>query len=102
MADESIFAAIVAIVLLGPLGWRVWRDRLAARSLVIRAKTESALRGALGGESFITVGVVASTIWRRGQIVLGVPPGWNCLVKAAWDPILDTLPSDYDLVIRVQ
>ena len=100
MADKLIFAAMMTVILLGPLGWRIQRDRLAARADVIRAGAGSALRHALGGESFITVDVTASTVWRRGQVVLGVPPGWDVLVKAAWDPILDTLPEHYDLVIR--
>ena len=100
MAERLVFVALVAAMALVPLVWILWRDRVARRGLVLHADMDAALRRAMRGESLITVEVVTCTAWRRGQVVLGLPSGWDCLVKAAWDPIIDALPADYDLVIR--
>ena len=100
MADGLVFIAWMVASILGPLGWRVLRDRAARRGLVLRADIDAALRRALGGESLVSIEVIASAVWRRGRVVLSVPAGWGCLVKAAWDHVVDALPADYDLVIR--
>ena len=100
MAERLIFVALMAAMVLAPFVWILWCDRVARRGLVLHADMDAALRRALRGESLITVEVVTGTAWRRGQVILGVPSGWDCLIKAAWEPIINTLPADYDLVIR--
>lgn len=100
MIDRLIFVGLAVLAILGPLGWCVWRDCLAKRDLVIRADVESALREALGGESLVSVEAVAATGWRQGRVVLSVPAGWDCLVKKAWDRVVQKLPAGYELVIR--
>jgi hypothetical protein len=99
MIDRLIFTALVLAFILGPLVWRVWHDRLADHGLVLRADIAAALRRALGGESFVAIEVVVATAWRRGQVVLSVPAGWDHLVKAAWDQVVAALPANYDLVV---
>jgi hypothetical protein len=100
MANKLIFILLVVVFALGPLGWRVWLDRLARRGVALRLIVEAALRHALGGESLVAVEVYPATAFWRGQIILFVPAGWDCLVKSAWDNVVTTIPENYDLVCR--
>jgi hypothetical protein len=100
MANKLIFILLVVVFALGPLGWRVWLDRLARRGVALRLIVEAALRHALGGESLVAVEAYPATTFRRGQIILFVPAGWDCLVKSAWDNVVTTIPENYDIVCR--
>lgn len=100
MIDGLIAGAMIGLLVLGPLVWRARQDRRRARALVLQADLDAALRGALGGESFVTVHVEPSTAWRRGQVVLSAPVGWRCLIERAWERVAARMPAGYDLVIR--
>ena len=100
MAD-IIVAGIVGLTLLFvPVLWRVAVDHAIERALIVRADINTAVRGALGGDSLVSVDVKAPGITRRGQVILSVPTGWGELVEHSVHDVMTQVPERYDLVIR--
>ncbi|HEY7436078.1 MAG TPA: hypothetical protein VIE41_13145 [Methylomirabilota bacterium] len=98
---EIAVASVVALVLVvGPLLWRVARDRRESRALSIRAYVQSLVDRKLGGESFVSVQVTARGLWGRGQVVVAVPGGWEWLLEEVWPVLLARVPRGYELVVR--
>ena len=100
MMDALIAAALIGTLVLGPLAWRVRHDRQTERKLRLRANLDTALRHALGGDSFVSLDVVPSTAWRRGRVILYTPAGFSWLIEQAWERVAEHTPPGYDLVIR--
>jgi hypothetical protein len=98
---EIVVASVIALVLVvGPLVWRVSRDRRESRALSIRAYVQSLVDRKLGGESFVSVQVTPRGLWGRGQVVVAVPGGWEWLLEEAWPVLLARVPRGYELVVR--
>lgn len=97
--ERLLWGAFVLMTVAGPLGWRMWRDRVAARGLALRATVEASVRDTLNGESLVAVDVRASVWWRRGVIVLRAPTGCRCLIAAVSALLQQGVPADYDLMV---
>ena len=99
---EVIVAMILLVALVfGPVGWLVWRDRRESRALAVRAEILWALRRAFRGESLLSVQVIPATLWRPGRVLLWVPSGWEWMIEVACKTLITTVPSDYELVVRL-
>jgi hypothetical protein len=98
---EIAMASVIGLVLVvGPLLWRVSRDRREARALSIRAYVQSLVDRKLGGESFVSVQVTPRGLWGAGQVVVAVPGGWEWLLEEVWPVLLARTPRGYELVVR--
>ena len=97
---EAVIASVmVSLLVVGPLGWRVIRDRQQERALALRADVQRVVDRRLGGESLVSVTVAPRTVWQDGRVVVSVPPGWETLVDPLWSALLDHVPAGYTLVI---
>jgi hypothetical protein len=90
---------IPALVILPLLG-RVWADHRRARALELEADIRAAVNRALGGESLMSVQVTPTRLGRAGHVTLTTPSGWGWLVEAAWDAVMDRVPSGWEVVVR--
>lgn len=98
---EIVMASVVGLALVvGPLVWRVLRDRSESRALSIRAYVQSLVDRTLGGESFVSVQVTPRGLWAQGQVVVSVPGGWEWMLENVWPVLLARAPRGYELVVR--
>jgi hypothetical protein len=98
---EILVASVIGLVLVvGPLLWRVAKDRSESRALSIRAYVQSLVDRKLGGESFVSVQVTPRGLWRAGQVVVAVPGGWEWLLEEVWPVLMARTPRGYELVVR--
>ncbi|MGH7333850.1 MAG: hypothetical protein ACREKS_14140 [Candidatus Rokuibacteriota bacterium] len=100
MLSDVFAMLLVGALALGPVLWRLWRDRREAQALEVRAAVEAAMRRALHGESLVAVEVRAPTALRNGRVILSVPAAWDWLVREAWTSVIEHVPHDYELVVR--
>lgn len=92
--------AFVGALVAAPLAWREWRDRREARGLRVRADVQDIVNRRLEGESLVSVRVRPGAPWRPGRVELSTPSGWEWLVDEVWRPVLERVPSGYELVVR--
>jgi len=98
---EIIVASVIGLILVvGPLAWRVQRDRSESRALAMRAYVQSLVDRKLGGESFVSVQVTPRTLRAQGQVVVAVPGGWEWMLEDVWPVLLARVPRGYELVVR--
>jgi hypothetical protein len=98
---EVVVAAVIGLALVvGPLAWRVQRDRSESRALATRAYVQSLVDRRLGGESFVSVQVTPRSLWSQGQVVVSVPGGWEWMLEDVWPVLLARVPRGYELVVR--
>ena len=98
---EILVATVIGLVLVvGPLVWRVLRDRSESRALSTRAYVQSLVDRKLGGESFVSVQVTPRRLWTEGQVVVSVPGGWEWMLEDVWPVLLARVPRGYELVVR--
>jgi hypothetical protein len=98
---EIMVASLIGLTLVvGPLLWRLQRDRRESRALSLRAYVQSLVDRKLGGESFVSVQVIARGVWNRGQVIVSVPGGWDTLVEEVWPVLMARVPRGYELVLR--
>jgi hypothetical protein len=100
MIEITMSAVIALVLVVGPLLWRVSRDRSESRALSIRAYVQSLVDRKLGGESFVSVQVTPRGLWRAGQVVVAVPSGWEWLLEEVWPVLMARVPRGYELVVR--
>ena len=100
MLSVIVPVVLIGLVALGPIVWRVWRDRRDMRALEVRADVAAAVRRALGGESLVSIHVEAPRALRSGRVILSVPGGWEWLIREAWSRVVANVPHDYELVVR--
>jgi hypothetical protein len=100
MLEIVAAAAIGLILVVGPLGWRVQRDRAESRALATRAYVQSLVDRRLGGESFVSVQVTPRSLWSQGQVVVSVPGGWEWMLEDVWPVLLARVPRGFELVVR--
>ena len=100
MIEIAVALLIGLVLVVGPLLWRVSRDRRESRALSIRAYIQSVVNRKLGGESFVSVQVTPRGLWRPGQVVVAVPGGWEWLVEEVWPVLMARTPRGYELVVR--
>lgn len=100
MLSVVIPTLLILALVLGPLVWRIWRDRRETRALAVRATVDAALRRALHGESLVAIDVKAPTAWRSGRVILSVPAAWDWLVREAWTSVIEHVPANYEVVVR--
>src|SRR5262249_43777367 len=70
-----IAMGLVALLFVGPLVWRTWRDHLEDRALSLQADLQAAVNHALGGESLVSVRVKAGAQDGPGTVEIYVPAG---------------------------
>jgi hypothetical protein len=98
---EAVIAALVtALLLLGPLGWRVWADRKRAEADLVAAEVRAATRRRLRGDSYLAVRVTPPGLARAGRVVLSTPAGHGWLVERVWSAVAERVPAGYELVIH--
>jgi hypothetical protein len=100
MLSVIVPVVLVGALVLGPIGWRVWRDRREEQALAVRADVAAAVRQALDGESLVSVQVEPPRPLRSGRVILSVPGGWEWLIREAWTRVVTHVPRDYELVVR--
>ncbi|MEX2223620.1 MAG: hypothetical protein WEG40_17665 [Candidatus Rokuibacteriota bacterium] len=100
MIEIAVASLIGLTLVVGPLLWRVQRDRREERALSIRAYVQSLVNRKLGGESFVSVQVTPRGLWRTGQVVVAVPSGWEWLLEEVWPVLMARAPRGYELVVR--
>jgi hypothetical protein len=100
MISVAVSVLLIGIFALGPIVWRVWRDRREEQALVVRAEVEVSVRRALGGESLVSVQVEPPRPLRSGRVILSVPGGWDWLIRDAWTRVMRHVPHDYELVVH--
>jgi hypothetical protein len=84
----------------GPLVWRVRRDRRESLALSTRAYVQSLVDRTLGGESFVTVQVTPRGLWTTGRVIVSVPRGWEWMIESVWPVLMARVPCRYELVVR--
>jgi hypothetical protein len=95
-----ITMSLLSLLFLGPLGWRLWRDRLESRALELQAELQAAINASLGGESMIAVRVNPGSREQSGTVELFVPAGWEDMLDPVWRVVLPLMPAGYTLVFR--
>ena len=98
----TIAVVLIGLLVLGPLGWRVWWDRKRAGADRIKAEIGGAVNRRLHGESFLSVLVTPRFLGRSGRIVLSVPSGHEWLIEASWRDVMGRVPRGYDLVVKAR
>ena len=92
------------VMVLGPiLALLAWRRALDARALaagVVRADIHAGVTRALGGETFLSIDVMAPALWRRGRVRMWAPTNYEGLIGAAAPTVFDRLPAHYDVIIH--
>ncbi len=96
----GIVVALMALLFLGPLFWRVWRDRLEDRALELQADIQAAVNQHLGGESLVAVRVAAGAQRGTGTVEIFVPADWESILEQVWPVVLSRVPAGYALVFR--
>jgi hypothetical protein len=91
---------LVALLFVGPLVWRTWRDLLEERALSLQADIQAAVNHALGGESLVAVRVKAGAQNSTGTVEVFVPSGWESVLEDVWPVVLSHVPAGYVLVFR--
>ena len=100
MIEILVATGIGLVLVVGPLAWRVLRDRSEAKALSTRAYVQSLVDRKLGGESFVSVQVTPRGIWSLGQVVVSVPGGWEWMLEDVWPVLMARVPRGYELVVR--
>jgi hypothetical protein len=100
MLEIVVAVVIGSILVVGPLAWRVQRDRSESRALATRAYVQSLVDRKLGGESFVSVQVTPRSLWSQGQVVVSVPGGWEWMLEDVWPVLLARVPRGFELVVR--
>ena len=90
----------LAVIVVGPLLWRVRQDRRADRAQDVAARVRSVLFRAFGGDSLVAVEVDAPSLRRAGRVVLRAPSGYHRMLESHWTGVMAVMPADYELVIR--
>ncbi len=100
VAGLTIFATVLAVLVVGPLALRAWQERLHDRALAIRADIDAVMRHALHGDSLLGVQVVSEAPWRTGRVEVSVPRGWDPILADVSEPLLAHVPAGYELVVQ--
>ena len=100
MLEVVLVPLVVFGAVAGLLAWRVALDRRHEKALALRAEIHAALNRALHGESMVAVDVEPASLAHTGRVVLVTPTGYEWLVHEAWQPIVERVPPDYELVLR--
>lgn len=100
MVEVLVVLTTLGVVLVGPLGWVLWRDRREGRALALRADIQHAVRRALKGDSLVSVEVTPTTPWRAGRVLLSAPADWAWLLAPLLNTVLGRVPPGYEVVVR--
>ena len=100
MIEAMLAFGLCASVVLGPLGWRIWRDAAESKALRVRADISATVNRRLDGESLVSVQVIAPAPWRAGRVLLSAPHGYESLIEDVSAPVLRRVPEDYELVLK--
>jgi hypothetical protein len=100
MVGLAIFVIVLAVLVIGPLAFRAWQERMSDRGLAIRADIDAVMRQELHGESLLAVQVVPEAPWRTGRVEVSVPNGWDPVLADVSEPILAHVPAGYELVVQ--
>jgi hypothetical protein len=95
-----IAMGLVALLFVGPLVWRTWRDHLEERALSLQADIQAAVNHALGGESLVAVRVRPGAQRDEGTVEVYVPSGWESMLEEVWPVMLSHIPPGYVLVFK--
>ena len=100
-----MLADIVGLVgalapVIGLLLWREHVDRRHHEAGLIRAEVHAGARRALVGETLLAIDVHPPTVWRRGEVRLSAPSGYESLIRESALAVLARTPGGYDVVIH--
>jgi hypothetical protein len=101
MIGSFVALIVMALVVLGPLAWRVVRDRRTERALAVQAVIQYAVDRHLGGQSYVVVRAEAPTLWHRGRVLLAAPRMAESDVDDVAPTALALTPGGYELVIAL-
>ena len=93
---------ILGVLVIGPLVFLRWRDRLDEQALAIRAEVAYIVNRALGGESLVAVNVIPARPWRTGRVQLSVPTDYGWLLDKVSASVLSRVPPDFELVVPAE
>src|SRR5260370_27574265 len=80
MLEIVVAVVIGSILVVGPLAWRVQRDRSESRALATRAYVPSLVDRQLGGGAFVSVQGTPRSLWSAGPVGVSVPRGLGWMV----------------------
>jgi hypothetical protein len=100
MVDVMVALLLCAVVVVGPLAWRMWSDHQQAKALQLRADISATVNQRLEGESLVSVQVTAAAPWHAGRVILSAPHGYESLIDDVSAPVLRQVPDDYELVLK--
>jgi len=92
--------ALTTAPLIALLVWLQQHDRRVDEAGRVRADIQHAASLALGGESLLAIRVEHPTPWRRGNVHLSAPLGYEWLVGDVSPVVLSRLPERYDVIIH--
>jgi len=92
--------ALTTAPIIALLVWLQQHDRRRSEAGRLRADIHHAANRALGGESLLAIRVDHATPWRRGNVHLSAPLGYEWLVGDVSPAVLSRLPERYDVVIH--
>ena len=99
MGEAIVALTLVLAMIVGPLVWRLAKDRREQRAQWLEAQVRSAIREALGGDSLLSVHVEPPTPLHAGRVMLSTPRGWESLIEPVWKTALAATPEDYEFVV---
>ena len=100
MLIDLVGLVMVLAPILALLAWRRALDARALAAGVVRADIHAGVTRALGGETFLSIDVLAPAPWRRGHVRMWAPANFEGLIGAAAPTVFDRLPAHYDVIIH--
>jgi hypothetical protein len=99
MLGDVIALTVISLLVISPLLGRRYYDEREEQALRLQALLQRKADQRLGGETFLVVTVEPSLTHSGGRVVLSAPPGWDWLVREAWNEVRLNTPAGYDLVV---
>jgi hypothetical protein len=99
MLSSLIALALIACMVVVPLGWSVRVERRKEEALKLQARLQRTADQRLGGESYLVVTVEPALAGQRGRVLLSAPERWRGLIDEVWKDVHAAAPAGYDLVV---
>ena len=100
MLSDLVGLLLTAAPIIILLVWTERADRRQERAWIIRADVDAGARRALSGDSLLAIAVDCPTAWRRGEVRLATPTGYESVLGQAAHAVLARVPNGYDVIIH--